>query len=160
MHTNGDIKKVTACKVKPYELIDRKENKVKEVSKKVMLEDGLEDVENLANPEKEELKDALLADIVSDNIGANYLKVVNHVSFSDVAIYTVELPVSEHGTPEVKEAKMAEVSNLLDYDVFEEVEDKGQETIGSRWVVTAKKSMMVKSKRLKQGLLLVDFKKL
>ena len=40
--------------------------------------------------------------------------------------------------PEVKEAKMAEVSNLLDFDVFEEVEDKGQETIGSRWVVTAK----------------------
>ena len=33
---------------------------------------------------------------------------------------------------------MAEVSNLLDYDVFEEVEDKGQETIGSRWVVKAK----------------------
>ena len=33
---------------------------------------------------------------------------------------------------------MAEVSNLLDYDVFEEVEDKGQETIGSKWVVTDK----------------------
>ena len=26
----------------------------------------------------------------------------------------------------------------MDYDVFEEVEDKGQETIGSRWVVTEK----------------------
>ena len=24
LHTNGDIKKVAACKVKPYELIDRK----------------------------------------------------------------------------------------------------------------------------------------
>ena len=66
------------------------------------------------------------------------MKVVNHVSFSDIAIYTVELSGPEHETPEVKEAKMAEVSNLLDYDVFEEVEDKGQETIGSRWVVTAK----------------------
>ena len=33
---------------------------------------------------------------------------------------------------------MAEVSNLLDYDVSEEVEDKGQETIGSSWVVMAK----------------------
>ena len=50
----------------------------------------------------------------------------------------MELPVSEHGRPEVKEAKIAEVNNLLDYDVFEEVEDRGQETIGSRWVVTAK----------------------
>ena len=79
----------SACKIKPYELIDRKENKEKEVSKKVMLEDGLEDVENLANLEKEELKDALLADAVSDNIGANYLKVINHFSFFDAAIYTV-----------------------------------------------------------------------
>ena len=47
--------------------------------------------------------------------------------------YTVE-----HGRPEVKKAKMAEVDNLHDYDVFEEVEDKGQETIRSRWEVTAK----------------------
>ena len=60
------------------------------------------------------------------------------MSFSDYAICTVELPVSQHGTLEVKEAKMAEVSNLLDYDVFEEVKDEGQETIGSRWEVTEK----------------------
>ena len=50
----------------------------------------------------------------------------------------MELSVSKHGTPEVKEAKMAEVSNLLDYEVFEEVKDEGQETIGSWWVVTEK----------------------
>ena len=104
-----------------------------------MLKDGLEDVENLMDPEKEIQRDAMkLADVTSDNIGTNYLKIINSVSFSDLSIYTVELPVSEHGRPEVKEAKMAEVNNLLDYDVFEEVEDKGQETIGSRWVVTAK----------------------
>ena len=79
-----------------------------------------------------------LADVTSDSIGTNYLKVINSVSFSDLATYTVDLPVSEHGRPEVKEAKTAEVSNFLDYDVFEEVKDKGQETIGSRWVVTTK----------------------
>ena len=78
---------------------------------------------------KEELKDALLADAVSDNVEANYLKVVNNVSFSDIDIYTVELPVSEHGRPEVKEAKMAEVYNLLNYDVFEGVEDKVQKPL-------------------------------
>ena len=72
LHTNGDIKKVAVCKVKPYELVDRKENEEEEVSKKFMLDDGLEDVESLANPEKEELNDALLADTVSDNVGANY----------------------------------------------------------------------------------------
>ena len=116
-------------------MVNREENedKDKKASKKVMLEDGLEDVENLMDPEKEKLKDAMkLADVTSDNIGTNYLKVINSVSFSDLSIYTVELPVSEHGRPEVKEAKMAEVNNLLDYDVFEEVEDKGQETIRIR----------------------------
>merc|ERR1711895_282886 len=60
------------------------------------------------------------------------------MSFSDYAIYRVELPISQHGTPEAKEAKMAEVSNLLDYNVFEEVKDKGKKTIGSIWVVTEK----------------------
>ena len=77
------------------------------------------------------MKDALITDAILDSVGANYLKVVNHVSFSEAAIYTVELPVSEHETPKVKKAKMAEVSNLLDYDVFEEIEDKGQETVES-----------------------------
>ena len=67
-----------------------------------------------------------LEDVTSDTIGTNYLKVINSVSFSDLAMYTVELPVSEHGRPDVKEAKTAEVSNLLDYDVFEEVKDEGQ----------------------------------
>ena len=77
-------------------------------------------------------------DATSDNIGTNFLKVINSVSFSDLAIYTVELPVSEHGRPEVKEAKTTEVNNLLDYDVFEEVKDESQHTIQSRWVVTYK----------------------
>ena len=45
------------------------------------------------------------ADVDSDTIGANYLKVVNSVSFADLSIYTVELPVSEHERPEVKEDK-------------------------------------------------------
>ena len=63
-----------------------------------MLEDGLKDVESLVDPEKEIQRDALkLADVTSDNVGKNYLKIVNSVSFSDLSIYTVELPISEHG---------------------------------------------------------------
>ena len=147
-------------KVKPYELFDREldEYKDKKASMKVMLEDGLEDVENLMDPEKERLKDAMkLADVTSDNIGTNYLKGINSVSFSDLSIYTVELPVLEHGRPEVKEAKMAEVDNLLDYDVFEEVEDKGQETIGSRWVVTAKEKHYGQKQNTKARLVACEF---
>ena len=105
----------------------------------VMLEDGLGDGEDLLDPEEETRRYAMrLIDAESHNVGTHYLKVVNHMSFSNNALYTVELPVSQHRTLEVKEAKMAEVSNLLDYDVFEEVKDEGQETIGSRWVVTEK----------------------
>ena len=101
-----------------------------------------------------------MTDTISDSVGANYLKVVNHVSFSEAAIYTVELPVSEHGTPEVKEAKMAEVSNMLDYDVFEEVEDEGQETIGSRWVVTAKEQHDGQKQKTKARLVARGFQKM
>ena len=66
------------------------------------------------------------------------MKIENSVSFLDSMIYTVELPIPEHIHPEVKEAKMKEVKNLEDYEVFEEIEDEGQETIGSQWVITQK----------------------
>ena len=36
------------------------------------------------------------------------------------------------------EAKERELENLVKYDIFEEVDDKGQETVGSRWVITRK----------------------
>ena len=63
-----------------------------------MLEDGLKDVESLMDPEKEIQRDAMkLAVVTSDNIGTNYLKIINSVSFSDLSIYTVEHLVLEHG---------------------------------------------------------------
>ena len=96
-----------------------------------MLENGLQDVDKLWN------KDTL-EDEEKDTIGAKYLKVVNSVSISDLSIFTVELPVSEHRRPQVKVTKMSEVRNLLDYVIFEEVEDKGQDTISSRWVIMSK----------------------
>ena len=148
LHTNGDIKRVAACKVKPYELVDREaiQENSKDSSKQVMLEDGLQNVEDLMN-KKEDTPEAEL-----DTVGARYLKVVNSVSFSDVAIYTVELPVSEHWRPEVKEAKDTEINNLLDYDVFEEVKDVGQLTIGLRWIITSKEKHDSPNKMLKLGL--------
>ena len=104
VHTNGDIKKVAACKTKPYELLDTESLESPESlesqdkkKKKVMLEDGLSDVEDLLDPEEETRKYAIkLIDAESDNVGTHYLKVVNYMSFSDYAIYTVELPVSQH----------------------------------------------------------------
>ena len=53
LHTNGDIKKVVTCKVKPYQLVSREGDKddVDAISKNIMLEDGLKDVENLLDLE-------------------------------------------------------------------------------------------------------------
>ena len=52
--------------------------------KQVMLEDGLEDVENL------------YTDLEKDVTGAKYLKMQNSVSFSETCSYVIELPISEH----------------------------------------------------------------
>ena len=60
------------------------------------------------------------------------------VCFLENSIYVVELPVREHGKPEVIQAKNNEIKNLETYETFEEVDDIGQETIGSRWIVTEK----------------------
>ena len=56
--------------------------------------------------------------------------------FLENSIFVVELPVKEYGKPEVIEAKEKEIENLETYETFEEVDDIGQETIGSRWIVT------------------------
>ena len=50
----------------------------------------------------------------------------------------VEVPVRDHGKAEVIEAKGKEIENLKLYETFEEIDDEGQETIGSRWIVTEK----------------------
>ena len=60
--------------------------------KMVMLEDGLNDGEGEPDPEEETRTYAMkMIDAEKDSVGAQYLKVVNHISFSDYSIYTVEL---------------------------------------------------------------------
>ena len=70
-----------------------------------MIEDGLKDVDeeisksdetthNFLDKEEEKKDWNDLIDEENDCIGAKYLKVVNHMSFSDYAIFTLELPVS------------------------------------------------------------------
>ena len=53
-------------------------------------------------------------------------------------MYVVEVPVREHGKPEIIEAKKREIENLETYETFEEVDDEGQETIRCRWIVSQK----------------------
>ena len=69
------------------------------------------------------------------------MQIKNLECFDEMEIYTVEVPVREHKKPEVIEAKNKEIENLEKYGVFEEVEDEGQETVGSRWVITRKEKV-------------------
>ena len=73
-----------------------------------------------------------------DKTSTFWLQMENTECFNDVTVYAVEVPVAEHKKPEVMEAKEKELENLAKYEVFEEVEDAGQERISSRWVITRK----------------------
>ena len=53
IHSAGDIKKVASCRMKPFQRVDRDEKKN---STKLMLEDGLEDVENIVNLESRQIR--------------------------------------------------------------------------------------------------------
>ena len=84
------------------------------------------------------MKDARREEMKKDEIATFWLKLENEECYEDITIYTVEVPVKEHKRPEVIEAKQREIENLEKYGVFEEVEDVGQERVGSRWVITKK----------------------
>ena len=105
----GDIKKVAACRVKPYELVDRdvdgeKANEEKTAEKdQVMLEDGLADIAAVDTLEETS------EEIEKDTTGAKYLQMENSVCFDDSCVFVVELPVSENGRLEVCEAKKKEI---------------------------------------------------
>ena len=128
LHTHRYLKKITACRVKPFELVERdKESVSSKTNKDMMHEDGLEDVRSLFTD-----------DLKSDGVGASHLKTAQSVSFSEMCTYTVELLISEHWRPEVKIAKTAEIKNLQEYETFIKVKNEGQTRVGSRWVITEK----------------------
>ena len=74
------------------------------------------------------------------------------VCFLESSVYVVEVPVRDHGKEEVIEAKGKEIENSKLYETFEEIYDEGQETIESRWIVLRKRSMMDKSRFIRQDL--------
>ena len=76
--------------------------------------------------------------VSEDAVATYWMTVEQNENFENYAVYTVEISAKEQNTPEVKEAKHKEIQNLVKFDVFEEVDNCGQERIGSRWVVTQK----------------------
>ena len=82
IHTNGDIKKVAACKVKPFELVEIESQGIPDShahdkkKKVVMLEDGLSDGEDAMPQDEETMQYAVnMIDTEKDSVGAQYLKV-------------------------------------------------------------------------------------
>ena len=64
-------------------------------------------------------------------------------------VLATEIPKKYHNTPEVIEAKEAEMGNFIRFKAFEDIEDQGQPRISSRWVITEKQNhdaMKVKTK--------------
>jgi len=94
--------------------------------------------ESEAETEETEDENVVRRDLQNDIIGAKYLQVEKSVYFIDYEIFSLEVPVKEHGKPKIIEAKNNEIENLKTYKTFEEVMDEGQETIGSRWIITEK----------------------
>ena len=92
-----------------------------------------------------------------EEISTFWMQMENSECFDEMTIYTVEVLVREHKKPEVIEAKQKEIENLEKYGVFEEVEDEGHETVGSRWVITRKEKADGQKKNVKGRLVAKGF---
>ena len=53
-------------------------------------------------------------------------------------VYAVILPRFRHGEKRCREAKEKELENFDLFDVYDEVADEGQETLGTNWVLAEK----------------------
>jgi hypothetical protein len=67
-----------------------------------------------------------------DANGAFWIRSEHSECFDTVhSIFVVEVPVKHYGLPEVIQAKKTEIDNLRFVATFEEIDDVGQDTVGS-----------------------------
>ena len=103
------------------------------------------------------MTDAKIEEMRKEEISTFWMQMENLECFNEMKIYTVEVAVQEHKKPEVIEAKQKEIENLEKYGVFEEVEDEGQDKLGSRWVITRKEKADGQKKNVKGRLVAKGF---
>ena len=110
LHTHGDLKKIAACRVKPFELVNSGENILK--TKEVMKEDGLVDIDSLYTEDLSNYyynkkhthkiqyaatpKDRNKTEDLYKNTETQTLATSMYISFEDACTYTVQVLVSEH----------------------------------------------------------------
>ena len=56
------------------------------------------------------------------------MKMENSECYNEITAYTVEIPIKDHNTIEVKEAQLKQIEKLMKYDLFKEVDNCGQHT--------------------------------
>ena len=71
-----------------------------------------------------------------ENAIENSEKITEQSNIEEINVTYV--PLGEHWRPEVIEAKEKELDNWNKFNVFKEVQDVGQKTISTRWVITQK----------------------
>ena len=77
-------------------------------------------------------------DILTDKIGGAKLK--QDKETNKETVYAVMVPKERHNEPEIIDAKKQEIENWKNFNAFEIVEDIGQPTITTRWVINEKES--------------------
>jgi hypothetical protein len=135
---NGDLKKVTNCKVQIYNVHEPdKETKEEDATIPAETYDEIDSDDEVDEGPRTRSKG--LADKRTDTVGAYCLTAEKAECFEEAFMtYVVELPVRYYRLPEVVEAKEKEVKDFMGFDTFEEVDDEGKKTVGSRWVITKK----------------------
>ena len=136
-------------------LIKLKEGKIIEVD----FENEIKNWKYLLDKEEKEAKEReTRKNMELNNIGTYWMKILNDECLvEEMTTYLVEVPRSRHHEPEVLKAKEKELQNFEYYEAFEEVEDAGQERIGSRWVVTEKERQDGQKTRIKARLVAKGF---
>ena len=127
---NGNLKKIADCKVQPYR-IHLQENTFRNEDETEISSDGINVNDEKMEGPKTRSRSKSEREAKKDVIGAFWMTKQNSECFDPFTIYVVEVPKKEHGLPEVLEAKEREITNLKDFDTFEEIEDEGQKTVGS-----------------------------
>merc|ERR1711867_24636 len=149
---NGEMRKVAMCRAKPYKLVERIEEVTKKNNKQDEIHDVIEETKETENHENTEDKKTVETenneveiveeneneteeeneietrnDLKNDIIGAKYLQIEKSVYFMDYKIYSVEVPLKDHGKEEIVAAKDKEMDNLKYYETYVEIKDEGQE---------------------------------
>ena len=116
------------------------------------MDENLDDDEKMIEDNRKDLK--------TDCVAAYYCGIQQRECLDEeISVHVVEVPVKDHGKPEVIEAKAAEIKNLESFGTYEEVEDVGQNTIGSRWIITRKEAHDGQKKKCKGRIVARGFQK-